>query len=292
MLSTLYSQPLAQFLSVVSRGSRAERTALSVLAPKEQTLFAVSLEATAKAAYGDAEALKASAALSSIVRLVWNLAPQELFTQPSPNFRGLAARSVAARFEPSATTEQLVADLVVVFKRLRAFYRDGRQVTSFRPGHSDHLGLLRAQGWRCALCLYHFAEDLDRYAAEEEDVCVDSRPLALGEVRMPTTYRRPELDHIVPHLLGGDEPSNWQILCRSCNGGKSDSITSLSKHFNLPSLRAGDFHDLTASKRFAVIAVARRNVADLPSKVDEHLRVFRRQTTGMLNIENLFAELA
>lgn len=44
------------------------------------------------------------------------------------------------------------------------------------------------------------------------------------------------LDHIIPWRLGGDPPegSNWQILCKPCNDGKSDLISSIAlvEYFN------------------------------------------------------------
>jgi hypothetical protein len=58
------------------------------------------------------------------------------------------------------------------------------------------------QGGRCAIC----GVDLDRVLDVEE-----------------------ALDHIIPWRLVGDPPdgANWRLLCSSCNGGKSDYMTTL-----------------------------------------------------------------
>jgi hypothetical protein len=38
----------------------------------------------------------------------------------------------------------------------------------------------------------------------------------------------PELDHIVPFALGGNRPENKRIICKRCNGAKSDNMTLVS----------------------------------------------------------------
>lgn len=228
----------------------------------------------------------------AIVRILWNLAPVELFTQPSPNFKYLARRAIGEHLKLGAENEQLIRDLAVVFKRIRFFYRYGRNTTSFDASNAAHLSILRSQSSRCALCLFPFEDDLDLYAAEEESVVVDRHTAVDNEIRLKLTYRRPELDHIIPHLLGGDDPENWQILCRSCNAGKSDVISGLSRHFSHSSVRTSDFSEFGASKRFAVIADYRRSTSkQLVPDVGQFLRVFRKNRSGFLNIENLCCEL-
>lgn len=51
--------------------------------------------------------------------------------------------------------------------------------------------------------------------------------------------RTVELDHIIPRALGGGDPldySNWRLLCRPCNGGKSDffSGTAVPEYWGQP----------------------------------------------------------
>ena len=38
-----------------------------------------------------------------------------------------------------------------------------------------------------------------------------------------------QLDHILPHKIAGDplDGSNWQLLCKPCNGGKRDLLSAL-----------------------------------------------------------------
>ncbi|MEX3639183.1 HNH endonuclease [Paraburkholderia sp. BR14320] len=285
-------EPLLRFLDIVSRGKREDRRALALLSSDAQRLFDASFDAVTKLAYGSSSSIRAHASLMAIVRILWNLAPVELFTQPSPNFKYLARRTIEERLSLGAGNEQLIRDLALVFKRIRFFYRHGRNTTSFDPSSSAQLSILHAQGWRCALCLFPFEDDLDLYAAEEESVVVDRHPAVENEIRLKEMYRRPELDHIIPHLLGGDDPENWQILCRSCNSGKSDAISGLSRHFSHSSVRTGDFSEFGASKRFAVVADYRSSSENLPvPTADQFLRVFRRNRSGFLNIENLCCEL-
>ena len=163
----LYIEPLLKFLEIVSRGNRTDRQALSLIDQSAQPLFSGAFDAVTTMAYGSPNSLKAHASLTGIVRILWSLAPIELFTQPAPNFKYLAERSVNEHLSFGAGREQLVRDLSVVFKRIRKFYRYGRDTTSFNPGDVKQLNILHSQSWRCALCLFPFEEDLDRYAAEE-----------------------------------------------------------------------------------------------------------------------------
>lgn len=290
MHGNLYVAPLLKFLEIVSRGDRSERQALSLVDHSAEPLFSGAFDAVTTLAYGSSSALKAHAALTGIVRVLWSMAPVELFTQPAPNFKYLAEKSVDRHLNFGDHREQLVRDLAVVFKRIRKFYRYGREATSFNPGEVKQVNLLKCQGWRCALCLFPFEEDLDRYAAEEEGVVVNRFGAHPDEVVLSATYRRPELDHIIPHLIGGDDPENWQILCKSCNMGKSDTIGGLSRHFSQVSLRVGDLYSFTAGKRFSVLVEHDRvDFKELPD--GEYLRIFRKNNNGLLNVENLIGRV-
>ncbi|MBW4504760.1 MAG: HNH endonuclease [Scytonema hyalinum WJT4-NPBG1] len=293
MHATLYTEPFLRFLDIISRGKREQRQAIALLSEEAQELFDVSFEAMTKLAYGSPSPIRAHIALMALVRVLWNLAPIELFSQMSPNFRQLASRAIDERLNIATGNQELIRDLALVFKRLRSYHRHGRNTTSFNSSSSTQIEILKEQNWRCAHCLFPFEEDLDLYASEEDSVVIDNSSKKEDEVRLDITYRKPELDHIIPHLLGGDDPANWQILCRSCNAGKSDAISGLSRHFSHISVRTSDLSEFNPAKRFAVIADYRSAIQNLPIlKTNEFLRVFLKNPMGFMNIENLYCKPA
>lgn len=293
LYSKLYSEPFLRFLEIVNRGTRADRQAIALVSSSAQPLFSAAFEIATVTAYGSSTPLKAHACLTAIVRTIWNMAPIELFVQPAPDFKYLAAKAIRENIPSISDESQLVPNLAVIFKRLRRFHRFGRDTTSFSNASRDHLQILDGQSWRCAHCLFKFETDLDVYAGEEDGMVVDRSLTVPGELRLAATYRRPELDHIIPHLIGGDSMENWQILCKSCNLGKSDAISGLARQFSQISVRVDDLYTFSASKRYAVIADVGGHDVDLASVPDtDFVRIFKKSDRGFLNIENLCCRIS
>lgn len=183
--------------------------------------------------------------------------------------------------------------LTVVFKRIRQYARGGRRSISLDLERVAHRELYDHQRERCNHCRYEFDSDHYLYAAEEEDVVTTKYFPVLGEVALDRTYRRPELDHIVPVMLGGDSPQNWQILCRSCNSGKSDQISYMFSLTGQSYNRLAHLFELTSGKRYAVIAEAIAKGLPVTAPGDgQFYRIFKLQENGLANPENLTARYA
>ena len=151
-----------------------------------------------------------------------------------------------------------------------------------------HRRLLDDQRGRWNHCLYEFGATDHFYAIEDDGLPAESDALVDGELALSQTFRRPELDHIIPVILGGDGESNWQILCRSCNAGKSDQISYMSAMLGQSYNRLGHLYQLTAGKRYAIIAEASVEF-ETPKGDGRHFRVFKKEYSGLANPENLHA---
>jgi hypothetical protein len=233
---------------------------------------------------------RANTTVQILTRVIWSLVPSALINSASPDFRRLAVTSLSNRFGNSEPDEKLISSLVVIFKRVRAYARGGRDVQSLNLSLTEHRDLLESQRHRCAHCLYEFKSVDYYYAVEDDDIVSGVDEVMDGEIGLYRTFRSPQLDHIIPFILGGDGEENWQILCKSCNTGKSDHYGYLS---GIHSGRSGRFThllELTAGKRYAAISEAhplgRRNIV---SGDGMYFRIFKIDECGLLNPENIVA---
>lgn len=280
-------QSLALMLRIFSEGERNERVSLSRLEGVYKSHFSDSLELAGRLTVAGAESYRAHAAVATLTRLVWSLVPTRLLTATSPDFRGLAHKALSSKFGELDDGDDLVASLTVIFKRIRQYYKLGRMATSLDLELGAHQDLLRAQGYRCNHCLYEFKAEEYFYSSEDEGIPAESESHLVEEISLRKTFRRPELDHIIPIIFGGDNPENWQILCKSCNLGKSDQLGYLSSVMSNASNRMGYLTELTPGKRYAAIAEFDRQ--KLLIEEGKYLRVFRIEPMGFLNPENLQA---
>ncbi len=190
-------------------------------------------------------------------------------------------------------SEQIARNLTIIFKRMRNYRSGGRRASGLDLTLTEHSPLLSAQHGRCNICLYKFRNDLDFYAPEEDELAIAAEEPAPNEIALFPLYRTPELDHIIPVILGGDSSSNWQILCRSCNRGKGASLGAHLRGDQFAFSRLDELTSMTAAKRYAVIAAARRHTDQSSCEHDsEHLRVFKLDASGLLVMHNLFAKVA
>ena len=144
--------------------------------------------------------------------------------------RGRVARASWLAFHTSwaRSLARLDVDtLLVVVKRMQLFRVGGRralratsfsaQLASSRATPSDPERALRL----LRLSLPRFRSRPGR--SEGANLGVD-RPLSARD-RSPRRLRRKAvLDHIFPVYLAGDRLDNLQVLCQTCNSGKSDDI--------------------------------------------------------------------
>ena len=106
------------------------------------------------------------------------------------------------------------------------------------------------------------------------------------------TFRTPELDHIIPYVLGGDSSNNWQILCKSCNIGKSDYINYMYAFSSQSTHRLSDLESLTYGKRYAVIASTSQKLDSSSIQISDgrYYRIFKNNDDGFLDSMNLKSE--
>lgn len=281
---------LCRLLRIVASGEKTDRLSLSRLDGASREYFSDALEAVARRADHAADTIRAHVTISTLLRRLWTLVPPTLLESRAPNFRALAHEALTSRYAATEITADDVGYLGVIFKRIRVGLRYGRRASSLNLELQAHRRLLDQQKNRCNHCLYEFGLDLYRYSVEEDDIPAEPYTAAPGELAPATVFRKPELDHIIPVLLGGDSEKNWQILCRSCNAGKSDLLSYFFNYTSRRYGRAADLLEVTAGKRYAVIADARGAETAIAAPGDGRFyRLFKRKEAGFCNAENLVA---
>lgn len=290
MPTVIQPAAVSRVLEIFAGGSQHDRLALTRLAPDVRSFFSDALESTGRTLGVGSEAVRAQATLATLTRFIWSLVPSRLLGGDSPDFRRLAEEVLLQRIGEFAGSDIVSRNLAVIFKRIRRYARTGRTATSLDLDQIRHQGILVRQSGRCNHCLYEFGPDLYRYAGEEDGISVtEYRPIQ-GEIALSQTYRKPELDHIIPLVFGGDQEENWQILCATCNRGKSDQVSYFFNVNSLNSNRLADLYSLTSGKRYATIAEARGVTPPEISAGDGRFyRIHKRDFSGLLNIENLVA---
>jgi 5-methylcytosine-specific restriction endonuclease McrA len=218
------------------------------------------------------------------VRILWSLVPERLFTSINPDFEKYAEDALREKFKDYG--KESLPRLATVFRRLWAA-RKGRATTSLNLGQRSHQTLLRKQGRMCAVCRYQFTAEDEFYALDDDDeVYVTHHTPMPGEIVLSKYYRRPVLDHIIPHFLGGDRQENWQILCQSCNLGKGESLSWIARRGWMPSNRVGDLFTLSSGLRYAILADYLSTKTD--DKTNE-IRIFRCDESHLICYDNLKA---
>jgi len=188
-------------------------------------------------------------------KLFWSLIPKSVLESPDPNFRRIAENIFKSELGITDPDKGLITNMATIFKRVRRYYRDGRNTTRLDLSSSIHDSLLKEQNGRCSLCFYEFKNtDIDFSLENNSELLCDNTKFGKNDLSIPNMSRRPELDHIIPHFLGGDKPCNWQILCQTCNQGKSSSLMWIFRPGWAGLSRISDGLDITHSMRYMVLA--------------------------------------
>jgi hypothetical protein len=268
---------------------------------KEQKIDLVNMVGVSKVAYDDfrinikplnVDERTYNEQLSFIIlkKLFWSLIPRTIFESPDPDFRRYAMEICKNKLNLEEPDIKLITNLTKIYKNLRNYYRSGRNTTTLNLSCSEHDSLLKNQNGRCALCFYGFtATDIDQ--SFEGDSTFDDDPSDFGEhdMSIKKMSRRPELDHIVPHFIGGDKPTNWQILCKVCNSGKSHSLGWIFRPGWQGISKIKDGFTLTPSIRYMVLARDRRcrNKDCCEKHGMSELRIRKIHSDQLIYIENL-----
>ena len=289
---------LSRFLSLIVDGSSQQRLSLSHCSEDLRLEFLqYSGESSLVWALLEPKvgSLDIYITLLSISRMLALACSEAVFHSPAPNFRALARCLLVEHFNVDHPDSGLIKDFSIILKRIRRFGIDGRDGhEGFKLDSPRDRELLRSQKHRCNLCLYKFSDTLDLYY--DEDIDYSHAPLK-DEVCLDSYQRRPEIDHIIPISIGGNSDKNLQILCKSCNLGKSDWISSI---FTMPYAGRGRAYrrrdSISHQMRYAVLAPTRgemKHVVDVEGMCDtSQLRIFRRNSNLATSETNLIARLA
>lgn len=225
-----------------------------------------------------------------LVKLLWYLIPLKVLESPDPDFRKIAFEICTNDLGITNPEKSFVAKIVTIFKNIRNYHRNGREATSLDLSRKDHDCLLKDQNGRCSNCFYKFKSgDIDLSYERDSDLLYDSASISDEEVVIEKLSRKPELDHIIPQFIGGDKPSNWQILCQSCNSGKSASLAWMFRPGWEGLSRISEGLKITSSMRYMVIA--RDGFCKNPDckfpKGSKELRIKKINNQKMVFIENL-----
>lgn len=276
---------LRKILSVFTdKENQPQRVAFSCAASNLRAEFGLELGHAIKAVGVDREEIDGDLSILLGLRLLWRLVPTDLLVLAEPNYEAMAASALQKEFK--RTDDILARKLSIIFRRLRSSYVRGRDVSSLDPSNTKHRKLLVQQHNACAVCLISFPRYPLR-AIEEEELSYfvkEYHPLA-GEEVLDTYYNKPVLDHVIPYYLGGDGDENWQVLCHSCNSGKGEALSWITRRGWMPPQRLADVQHLTASLRYSCLASFDASEFD-PSE-DKCLRIFRKDPTRLVTFDNL-----
>lgn len=220
--------------------------------------------------------------------------PASIFENPRAPCKSI----VRARLEHllgEAPQDEDLGVIMIVIKRIQRYQIAGRRglnASSLDLTSELHLDLLQQQAGRCSVCGYKFKDqDLDEDESADILARVDHRLSTLD--RSPVKlHRKAVLDHILPVYLAGDSPMNWQILCKSCNSGKGDSILGFDNGDWFGSTRGGRLTDI--GPRMFYMVLMRDGGCRMCARTSHQveLRVRRRDPLGTDVYSNLIAACA
>ncbi|MGE0490463.1 MAG: HNH endonuclease [Vulcanimicrobiota bacterium] len=281
--------PFSMLLQVLTEtNNQRDRLELMLLSGDLRRQCGHLLPAISSALGQPREQFDAEAALILLLRGLWSMVPSSLFEALQPDFEELATKALFERLETKDLPEVLIRQLAIVFKRLRRSHRYGRETESLDLERTNHKEIMKRQALRCQLCRYLFNE-ADLFQEVEADLDEETlEPISRlpGEVALARYFRRPTLDHIIPHFLGGDGLENLQILCTSCNLGKGESLAWIFRTGWLPASRLQSYFQLTPSLRYAALSRHHSSMKE-PFKESEELRLFLRNERRLLTLENI-----
>lgn len=165
-------------------------------------------------------------ALIALWRAFLSLIPASLLENPDERIREPIKKRLEHLMGETPDDEDLRL-VVSIVNRLQRYQREGRRATSINIGQVTQKSLLVNQSLRCANCGYKFRRgDLepDNSSSDPDDRPKCDSPLNVLDRSPSKINRKAALDHILPVYLAGDHKGNWQILCYTCNSGKSDMV--------------------------------------------------------------------
>jgi 5-methylcytosine-specific restriction endonuclease McrA len=229
-------------------------------------------------------------AFIALLRSFLSILPASVIEHPEKPCRAVVHARLAHLLgeAPPASEFNLVFKII---KRMQLYFFLGRQdagSTSFDLSKESHQQLLKRQSHRCACCGYRFLDsDLDQFVLDGAS-SIDT-PISLFDRSCTELRRKAQLDHIIPIYLGGDSPGNWQVLCETCNSGKSDKIFGFEDRAWFGGVRYDDFLGVPPSLFFVVLKEKPRCFDCNRGVAQVELRVIRKDKYGADVLTNLTA---
>jgi len=232
---------------------------------------------------------QAEISLIALWRAFLNILPAAVLENPEERCKGLVQKRLTFLLGEKPDDRDLKV-VVKAIKRLQQYQKGGRRSigsTSFDYESVSQLRLLKKQGQRCNCCGYKFLKnDLIPLSIIDGDPTLDM-PITEFD-RSPTKiFRKAELDHVLPIYLAGDRETNWQVLCKCCNGGKSDLVIGIEGKGWFGSARLSELISVSPKLFYMILrrdrscSVCGRN----PKQVE--LRIIRRDENGANFYPNL-----
>lgn len=270
-------------------GNRSARKSFTRFLPATQHTFALDLPYALKWIDADRDSIEAEISLLCSIRLLWTLVPSRLFETPNPDYERLVEHGYRSVFQENPEKAD-IRRISIIFRRLRASYLKEAVKTSLDLENPKHAHILAEQCGRCAVCGYKFSTVAQWQLEEPNYLMQEAYKAKDEEITINKYFRRPELDHIIPHAFGGDDESNWQILCKTCNGGKSDALSWLNQRGWIPPSRVADTMKITSSMRYACLVRHEFDISEMENDNEKMLRIFRLDNTKLITANNLKVE--
>lgn len=293
------TEALERYVQIIANGSRSERVDFTKLDGGVGNFFTHQADPVfSMLPQVDATKTKTHSAVVALGRIFWSLVPAKLLTSNvTPNYEALVDDALV-KYPGLRGKRDFRDSLSMVFKRLYIARVEGRGragVATLDLERKDHKELLEQQRNRCNLCAFEF--DLDRYwFGDDDEEGGSSQEMTVPEEIVPDRlHRSPQLDHIIPWMIGGDRRENWQVLCRSCNSGKASYVSYLSVFSEKGNQVFAEMNKLTIAKRYGVLAnVPGEEYQDALSKCvpgdKKAFRIFLKDPQFLLDSTNLVAK--
>jgi hypothetical protein len=230
-------------------------------------------------------------ALVGVLRAFLSVLPSGIFEYPHEPCRPLIENRLHHMLGSAPNSSDV--DLVLkVVKRAQLYYREGRASARFTRldlSQIRHRKLLQSQSYRCANCGYMFsAGDVEPDPSSGQLPRLDTPVSAID--RSPRRIRRRAvLDHRLPVYIAGDEPTNWQILCWSCNNGKSDMLLGFESRSWFGRARLGEMVKVRAELFYMILRRDGRCNSCFRGSQQAELRLVRKDENGPSIYPNLMA---
>lgn len=229
-------------------------------------------------------------ALVALWRAFLSLIPASLLENPTTRVREPIKKRLEHLMGETPDDEDLRL-VVSIVNRLQRYQTQGRRATSINLGSVTQISILNNQAQRCASCGYKFRKgDLepDNSSVNPDDRPKIDSPISVSDRSPARINRRAVLDHIMPVYLAGDHKGNWQILCWTCNAGKSDMVYGFENRSWFGGTRFLDLTEVRSQLFYMVLNRDRHCKICNRGPRQTELRLIRKDENGA----NLYPNLA